>query len=46
LEAEPTQEVSQLMLDLAEELIEYFFVLPARIEELHEKIEDLNGTNP
>ncbi len=44
LEAEPTQEVSQLMLDLAEELIEYFFVLPARIEELHDKIEDLNGT--
>ncbi|MCG5514765.1 MULTISPECIES: DUF4145 domain-containing protein [unclassified Ectothiorhodospira] len=31
LEKEPDQRVSELMLELAEELIEYFYVLPARI---------------
>lgn len=43
LEAEPTKEVALLMLELVEELLEYFFVLPDRIEELHERIERLGN---
>ncbi|RYG32561.1 MAG: DUF4145 domain-containing protein [Burkholderiales bacterium] len=41
LEEEPTEEVGMLMLDLCEELIEYLFVLPERIDELHVKLESL-----
>jgi hypothetical protein len=41
LEEEPTEEVATLMLDLCEDLIEYLFVLPERIDELHVKLESL-----
>jgi len=41
LEKEPNREVAELMVELAEELIEYFFVLPERIQQLHETIEKL-----
>ena len=43
LEKEPDEKVAALMLELAEELLEYFFVLPERIEHLHETIERLGG---
>lgn len=47
LEREPDQEVTTLMIDLLDYLIEYLFVLPYRIELLHDKIEHLkkNGSN-
>ena len=46
LESEPNQEVARLMLELVEELLEYFYVLPARIEELHDHIQSLDkGTS-
>ena len=41
LEKEPDQKVATLMVDLIEDLIEYLFVLPARIDELHSRIETL-----
>ena len=41
LEKEPSHEVAELMVELVEELIEYFFVLPERIQKLHETIENL-----
>jgi len=41
LEKEPDQAAALLMLELAEELLEYFYVLPERIEQLHETIEKL-----
>lgn len=41
LEKEPDQTVATLMVELIEDLIEYLFVLPKRIDELHNKIENL-----
>lgn len=41
LEEEPTEEVATLMLDLCEDLIEYLFVLPEQIDQLHVKLETL-----
>lgn len=41
LEASPDQNVARLMLDLVEELMEYFYVLPGRIKTLHDEIEKL-----
>lgn len=41
LEEEPTEAVATLMLDLCEDLIEYLFVLPERIDDLHHKLESL-----
>lgn len=43
LEKEPNEEISKLMIDLLDYLIEYLFILPARIETLHEKIEHLSN---
>ena len=42
LEKEPTPEVARLMLELVEELLEYFFVLPERITDLHDEIDALS----
>lgn len=41
LEKEPNEQVATLMLDLCEDLMEYLFTLPNRIDELHKKIEAL-----
>ena len=41
LEKEPDEQVATLMLDLCEDLMEYLFTLPNRIDELHKKIEAL-----
>lgn len=40
---EPTEEVATLMLDLCEDLIEYLYVLPERINELNLKLEALGS---
>ncbi len=45
LEKEANQETAELMLELAEELLEYFYVLPERIQKLHETIEKLDDNN-
>jgi len=45
LEKEPDQHVSTLMLELCEDLLQYLFVLPVRIQELHTKIEGLGGND-
>lgn len=45
LEAEPDQHIAALMVELVEELIQYFYVLPGRIQALHEQIEHLRPTN-
>jgi hypothetical protein len=37
-EKEPDQETTEMMLDLLDYLIEYLFVLPERIERLHDKL--------
>lgn len=39
---EPDNQVAELMLELTEELLEYLFVLPRRIDELHARIEALS----
>lgn len=44
LEREPDQEVTTLMIDLLDYLIEYLFILPSRIELLHDKIEHLKNS--
>lgn len=41
LEREPDERVATLMLDLCEDLMEYLFTLPDRINELHKNIEAL-----
>ena len=41
LETEPDQNVAKLMVELVEELMEYFYVLPGRIQLLHDQIEKL-----
>ena len=41
LEKEPNQEMSSLMVDLLDDLIEYIFILPSRIQHLHDRIEGL-----
>jgi len=41
LEREPDQRIAELMLELCEDLMQYLFVLPGRIAELHGKIETL-----
>ncbi|WP_162052946.1 DUF4145 domain-containing protein [Pontibacter pamirensis] len=46
LEKEPNEEISQLMVDLLDYLIEYLFILPSRIESLHDKIEELSKSTP
>lgn len=45
LEAEPDQHIAALMVELVEELMQYFYVLPGRIQSLHEQIEKLGPTN-
>jgi len=40
-EKEPNEEISSLMVDVLDYLIEYLFILPARIKSLHDKIENL-----
>jgi hypothetical protein len=42
-EKEPNEEVSKLMIDLLDYLIEYLFILPARIEVLHDTLEKLTN---
>ncbi|WP_207432169.1 DUF4145 domain-containing protein [Sabulibacter ruber] len=42
LEKEPTEEISQLMVEMLDYLIEYIFILPNRIKSLHDKIEALS----
>jgi len=46
LEKEPNEEISALMVDLLDYLIEYLFILPKRIEALHDKIENLSKPVP
>ena len=41
LEKEPDEDVAALMLELCEDLMEYLFTLPVRIEDLHRRIEAL-----
>jgi hypothetical protein len=41
LEKEPDEQVATLMLDFCEDLMEYLFTLPNRIDDLHKKIEAL-----
>ncbi|AKG36185.1 hypothetical protein VK70_17800 [Paenibacillus durus ATCC 35681] len=43
LEKEPNYETSKYMVDLLEYLIEYLFILPHRIKELNEHIENLKN---
>jgi hypothetical protein len=43
LEREPDEHVTSLMLELCEDLLQYLFVLPARIADLHGKIEALGA---
>jgi len=43
LEEEATEEVATLILDLCEDLIEYLFVLPERIDELNIKLKALGN---
>lgn len=43
LEKEPDREVGTLMLELCEDLLQYLFVLPTRIQNLHERIERLGA---
>ena len=45
LETEPDQNVAKLMVELVEELMEYFYVLPGRIQMLHDQIEKLGPTD-
>ncbi|HTM93408.1 MAG TPA: DUF4145 domain-containing protein, partial [Flavisolibacter sp.] len=42
LEKEPSEEVSKLMVDMLDYLIEYIFILPNRIQSLHDKIEGIS----
>lgn len=44
LEKEPDEHVAVLMLELCEDLMEYLFTLPLRIEDLHKKVEALGST--
>lgn len=46
LEKEPDQEISSLMVDLLDDLIEYIFILPGRIQALHDKMEKLSDSKP
>lgn len=46
LEKEPNQEVASLMVDLLDDLIEYIFILPGRIQQLHDKIEKMSESKP
>jgi Domain of unknown function (DUF4145) len=46
LEKEPNAEICELMLDLLDYLIEYAFILPERINSLHDKIEALGTVEP
>jgi hypothetical protein len=41
-EKEPNEEISSLMVDVLDYLIEYLFILPSRIQSLHDKIESLS----
>lgn len=43
-EKEPTEEISSLMVDVLDYLIEYLFIVPARIQNLHDKIENLSNS--
>ena len=38
---EPDEQLASVMLDLCEDLLEYLFVLPKRIDDLHSRIESL-----
>lgn len=42
-ELEPNQETTEQMLDLLDYAIEYLFILPGRIEELHDQLADTGG---
>jgi hypothetical protein len=41
LEKIPNENIAELMMDLLDYLIEYIYILPNRINELHQKIEEL-----
>ncbi|NOV02716.1 DUF4145 domain-containing protein [Paenibacillus planticolens] len=45
LEREPDEVVSKYIIDMLDYLIEYLYVLPKRIEELHSHIEELSNKN-
>jgi hypothetical protein len=42
-EKEPNDEIAGLMVDVLDYLIEYLFILPNRIKNLHEKIESISN---
>lgn len=42
LEKEPSEDISKLMVDMLDYLIEYIYILPNRIQSLHDKIESLS----
>ena len=42
LEKTPNENIATLMMDLLDYLIEYIYILPSRIEDLHQKIEELS----
>lgn len=44
LEREPDEDISSLMVNLLDDLIEYIFILPYRIQDLHDKIEKLSDS--
>lgn len=46
LEKEPNQETATLMVDLLDDLIEYIFILPGRIQQLHDRMEKLSEPKP
>ena len=43
LEKTPDKKIASQMLDLLDYLIEYIYILPNRIDGLHNEIEDLNN---
>lgn len=45
MEKEPDENIATLMMDLIEDLIEYIYILPNRVEELKQKIEKLSNNN-
>jgi hypothetical protein len=42
LEKEPNEEISLLMVEMLDYIIEYIFILPSKIQSLHDKIENIS----